>query len=140
MIPSGGIDCDVHPALPGVRTLLPYLEPYWREQVTTRGIDGLDLAAYPAGAPASCRADWRLADGKPGGDRDALARHVLHELGARFAILHCLYGIPALYKRHFSAALATALNDWIAAEWLDPEPRFRASILVAPQDPVASAR
>ena len=34
---AGGIDCDVHPALPGMAALLPYLEPYWREQITVRG-------------------------------------------------------------------------------------------------------
>src|SRR4051795_1621922 len=121
MLPLRGIDCDVHPALPSLRALLPYLEPYWREQVTIRGIDGLDLAASPLNAPASARPDWRLPNAKPGADRDALRRHVLDDLGARFAILHCLYGVPALFNRHFAAALASALNDWIAAEFLGPE-------------------
>src|SRR3954454_23655044 len=96
--PAGAIDCDVHPALPSLRDLLPYLEPYWREQVTLRGIDGLDLAAYPVNAPASARADWRPPHAKPGADRDTLRRHVLDEPGARFAILHCLYGVSALYN------------------------------------------
>ena len=41
----GAIDCDVHPAVPGMRALLPYLEEHWREQVTMRGIDGLDPRA-----------------------------------------------------------------------------------------------
>jgi len=134
-----GIDCDVHPALPDLATLLPYLPPYWREQVTVRGIDGLDLSSYPLGAPVSARADWRIPGGKPGSDLGTLRRHVLDGFGARAAILHCLYGIPALFNRHFASALATALNDWIAAEWLDPEPRFRASIVVAPQDPAGAA-
>jgi len=35
--------------------------------------------------------------------------------------------------------LATALNDWIAAEWLDREERFRASIVVAPHHPEKAA-
>ena len=38
---GGGIDCDVHPALPGLSALLPYLDAYWREQITVRGIGGL---------------------------------------------------------------------------------------------------
>ena len=139
MAPLGGIDCDVHPALPGVPTLLPYLEPYWREQVTNRGIDGFDLSADPPHAPVSARPDWRLPAGKAGSDFATLRRHVLEDFGSRFAILHCLYGIPALFNRHFAAVLATALNDWIAAEWLDREPRFRASIVVAPQHPEAAA-
>jgi predicted TIM-barrel fold metal-dependent hydrolase len=32
------------------------------------------------------------------------------------------------------AALASAINDWQTAEWLDPEPRLRASINVAYED------
>ena len=38
------------------------------------------------------------------------------------------------------AALASAINDWQAAEWLDPEPRLRASINVAYEDGELSAR
>jgi predicted TIM-barrel fold metal-dependent hydrolase len=38
------------------------------------------------------------------------------------------------------AALATAVNDWQVAEWLDPEPRLRASIAVSPEDPISAAR
>ena len=68
------------------------------------------------------------------GDLDALRRHVLDGLGARAAILHCLYGVAGLFNRHLAAALAGALNDWIAAEWLDREERLRASIVVAPQN------
>jgi len=39
------------------------------------------------------------------------------------------------------AALASAINDWQAAEWLDPEPRLRASINVAYEDgPLAATQ
>src|SRR5205814_1138349 len=34
-----------------------------------------------------------------------------------------------------SAALATAVNDWQVAEWLDVDARFRASIAVSTEDP-----
>ena len=44
---AGGIDCDLHPAVPGMAALLPYLDDYWREQVIVRGIDGFDLASFP---------------------------------------------------------------------------------------------
>ena len=41
------IDCDIHPGLEGTRTtLLPYLDDHWKEQVTSRAIDGLDLTSY----------------------------------------------------------------------------------------------
>ena len=38
------------------------------------------------------------------------------------------------------AALASAINDWQVAEWLDPEPRLRASINVAYEDGPLAAR
>ena len=34
-----------------------------------------------------------------------------------------------------SAALCRAVNDWIAAEWLDRDPRLRASMVVPTQNP-----
>ena len=65
-LPAGSIDCDVHVSVPGMAALLPYMSQAWREMITTRGTDGLELASYPTGAPLSCRPDWRPATGKPG--------------------------------------------------------------------------
>ena len=131
-----GIDCDVHPALPGMAALLPYLDETWREQVTLRSIDRLDLICFPPGAAAHGRADWRLHDGsKPGSDLAALQAHVLDAFGTQTAILNCLYGIEGLGNEYLAAALARALNDWIAAEWLDRDKRLRASIIIPTQSP-----
>ena len=65
-VPAGTIDCDVHPALPGMATLMPFLEPYWRETFAFRGIDKLDmsLTGDPRQTPLHARPDWR----QPGGD------------------------------------------------------------------------
>jgi predicted TIM-barrel fold metal-dependent hydrolase len=35
-------------------------------------------------------------------------------------------------------ALATAVNDWQVAEWLDPEPRLRASLTISVENPPAA--
>ena len=129
----GGIDCDVHPALPGMATLLPYLDPYWREQVTVRGIDGLDLSSFPLEMEAHGRSDWRSGDAKPGSSLEKLRTDALDGFGSRLAICNPLYGTMAIYNEHFAAAVARAINQWIAAEWLDSEPRLRASITVAAQ-------
>ncbi len=40
---SEAIDCDVHPSVPSVGVLLPYLEEHWRDHVTYRGFDDLEL-------------------------------------------------------------------------------------------------
>ena len=135
----GGIDCDVHPALPGTVALLPFLDDYWREQITVRGIDGLDLAAFPDRIPANGRPDWRPKTGKPGADLDLLRTQALDGFGTRAAICNPLYGIQAIHNTHFATAMARAMNQWVAAEWLDREPRLRASITIAPQDPDAAA-
>ena len=40
---NGAIDCDLHPALPPTAALLPYLDPYWRDQFANRHIDKYEL-------------------------------------------------------------------------------------------------
>ena len=131
----GAIDCDIHPAVPGMKALLPYLSPHWREQAKVRGIDGLDLSSYPVRVPANARPDWRGAEGKPGSDPAQLIAHALDGFGSRFAICNCLYGIEPLHNADMAAALAGAVNEWLAREWLDRDPRLRASIVIAPQNP-----
>ena len=131
----GPIDCDVHPPTPRMAELLPYLDPHWREVMLGRGIDGLELASYPPGSPLSARPEWRAPDGRPGGDLAMLRREVLDRWGARIAILNCLHGAAAMFSEDMGAALARAVNDWIAAEWLDRDARLRASILVTPRSP-----
>lgn len=129
-----GIDCDVHPALPGMATLLPYLDPYWQEQVTVRGIDGLDLSSFPLRPEAHARSDWRDGDAKPGSSLARLRVDALDAFQSRHAICNPLYGTLAIHNAHFAATVARAINQWIAAEWLDREPRLCASITVAAQN------
>ena len=38
----GLIDCDIHPAVAGLPTLLPYLPEPWREQTVQRGMQDLE--------------------------------------------------------------------------------------------------
>jgi uncharacterized protein len=131
---AGGIDCDIHPALPHTDVLLPYLDDYWREMVPIRTVENLDLASYPPGAPLSGRADWRPPRGKPGSDFAMLKAQALDQFGARFAICNVLYGGPYLPNDDFAAALARGINQWLAKEWLDRDPRLRASIVIAPEN------
>ncbi len=131
----GAIDCDIHPAVPSMRALLPYLDDHWREQVTVRGIDGLDPSSFPPNIAANGRPDWRADGAKPGTSLDLLRTQALDGFGTRLAICNCLYGAAGTYNVDFAAALSRAVNDWLAAEWLDREPRLRASIVIPIQDP-----
>ena len=136
---AGGIDCDLHPAVPNMAALLPYLDEHWREAIVSRGIDGLDLVSYPPGSPVTCRPDWRPDSGKPGTDLDLLRRHALDGFGTRHAIANVVWGGQAIYSEDLAAALCRAVNDWLTHEWLDREPRLRASIVVPWQNPDLAA-
>jgi predicted TIM-barrel fold metal-dependent hydrolase len=131
----GPIDCDLHPAPPAMAQLLPYLAVHWRETIVARGIDGLDLASYPPGAPLSARPDWRAMDAPPGADAATLCRQALDPFGTQIGILSCLHGAIAMYSEDMGAALATAVNDWLVDEWLDRDTRLRASITICMRDP-----
>ena len=131
---AGAIDCDLHPAVPGMNVLLPYLDEYWREMVSVRALDRLNLAltSYPQNAPLSCRPDWKLADGeKPGASLQAMQEHVLDRYQQRFGILNCLYGAQVMHSEDMAAVFCRATNDWIRDEWLSRDPRLRASIVIA---------
>jgi len=128
----GAIDCDVHPAIPSTQVLVPYLDEYWRDIVLMRGLerDNLDIGAYPPGSPLSSRPDWRPANGKPGTDLDLLRRQALDAFDARYAICNVIHGAPVMFSEDLAAALCRAINDWLRAEWLDHDPRLRASIVI----------
>ena len=38
MSETGAIDCDVHPSIPDVNALLPYLDTFWRDSVVDRPV------------------------------------------------------------------------------------------------------
>ena len=58
---AGGVDCDLHRAVPHLTSLLPYMNDYWRDQVTTRGMTDLISQSYPTNSPISARPDWRCS-------------------------------------------------------------------------------
>lgn len=129
------IDCDVHPSVPGLKSLLPYMEPYWADTLVQRGMHELDSISYPNGSPLTARDDWRPEEGKPAATLEQLQSELLDPFGIETAILNCLYGVQLPFSEDMGAAYARAVNDWIATEWLDRDPRFRASILI----PIQSA-
>lgn len=136
---AGAIDCDVHIAVPGTNVLKPYLSDLWREHVTVRGIDDLELMYNMYKSPIACRPDWRENGRKPGTSFDLLQKHVLDGFGARAAICNALWGGAAIYGEDLSAVLCQAVNDWVAKEWLDRDPRVRASISVPLEHPERAA-
>lgn len=138
----GAIDCDVHPALPGTHVLVPYLDEYWRAHIQMRGLDrdNYNASSFPPNAPINARPDWKPGKGFPGSDLATLQAQVLDTFQTRYAICNVLHGAQAIFSEDLSAAFCRAINDWIAAEWLDRDPRLRASIVVPMHSPDLAAK
>ena len=109
---KGAIDCDVHPAVPAIDALLPYLDDLWADHVRERGIESLDNASYPPNSP-SVRHDWRGENGLAATDAKTLARDILDPTENP-------HGDPQLPRRRSVAAqrrfrprATRAVNDWV---------------------------
>jgi uncharacterized protein len=131
---AGAIDCDIHPTVPGMKALAPYLDDFWRDSVEGRGINSLDSIAYPPNAPLTARPDWREKGGLAAAEVASVQRHVFDGFGAGLAILNCIYGVHLVLAEDMAAAFARAVNDWVAKEWLDKDARLRAAIVVPLQN------
>ncbi len=95
---AGGVDCDLHPAVPHLTSLLPYLNDYWRDQVTTRGMTDLVSQSYPVNSPISSRPDWRPAQGKPGSSLEDMKAQALDRFGVSYGIRNPLYGLQVVFS------------------------------------------
>ncbi len=138
--PSGLIDCDIHNVVPSTQALFPYLSAHWREHITNTLFKGPVDSSYPRQAPTTVRPGSTPADGGPAGsDLGLLRNQVLDPLGIEAGILCCAYPIDSLHNPDAAVALARAVNDWQIAEWLDKEPRLRASVVVPSQIPQLAA-
>ncbi len=133
------IDCDIHPSVPDVKALLPYMDAFWQESFVMRGIDGLEVQSYPIGAPITCRPDWRAPGVKPGTNLAAMQDQALTPLGIGAAICNVLYGGQVAVSETMGAAICSAINDWLVEHWLDRDARLRASIVVPAQAPLLAA-
>lgn len=124
---KGAIDCDLHPDTPPVAALLPHLSDHWADAMVERGIESLETANYPPNAPLTVRPDRR---GLLGRGVAGLAGATLDAWGLSAGILNPLPGVHLVFNQDMAVALARALNDWIAQEWLTRDSRVRASIVV----------
>ncbi len=135
------IDCDLHNEVPNIAALYPYLPVFWREHIEGTLFKGPVDKAYPPNAPTSRRPGSEPPDGgPPGSDLATLRAQALDSPGVEIGLLNCAYAVDGLRNPDAAIALARAANDWQIAEWLDKEPRLRASIVVPSQMPAEAAR
>ncbi len=135
------IDCDVHANVPSLETLFAYQEPVWIQWAQERGWRGPPggRLSYPPGATTTARAEWCDGQVTPASDLTMLQRHILDPWQVDHAIVNCYYGVDSLRHPDWAAALARSVNDWLIDQWLDKDPRVRASLVVPARDPVAAA-
>ena len=134
------IDTDIHSSYESSR-LLDFLPEPWRTRYAS-GEQGPGHLGYwnPNGV---MRADAVTPDGERiEKSPKHLARYFFDEYGIEFGILNperSLH-IGLAVDADYSAALVSAINDMLATDWLPADPRYRASITVAPNDPELAAR
>ena len=130
---TGLIDCDIHNT-PAAGALMRYLPQRWREYHQRFGRPEYSGAYYPKASPNAARTDaWPPSGGRPGSDLAFLRAQLLDAWPIEYGILNTLVTIRN-QLRDYDAALAQAFNDWQLAEWLEPEPRLRASLVVPCDD------
>jgi predicted TIM-barrel fold metal-dependent hydrolase len=130
------IDCDIHNAPASNEVLSKYLPARWRRHLETYGARPAHSGGYyPRLHPSAARSDsWPPTGGRPGSDLKFMQEQLLDTWGIEYGVLNPLYGAGGQPNLEYSAALSRALNEWQQAEWLDPEPRLRASIVVPYED------
>src|SRR5439155_6474976 len=100
----------------------------------TFGLRGPGGGAYPRFL------DDRVGTWPPSGRRAASEAAFVRDTfldpeGCAYAILTPLGGGGSLMNLNLSEAWSCAMNDWQVAEWLDFDPRFRASLQIPFEDP-----
>ncbi len=129
------IDCDIHNALPSEEVLHKYLPDRWRKYNQMVGMRGYYGSYYPRIVPNAARRDaWPPSGLPPGSDLSFMQEQLLDSWDIEYGILNCLSGVGGQLNLEYGAALSQAINDWQIDEWLEKEPRLRASITVPYED------
>ena len=128
------IDCDIHNSWRNPDEILPYLPGKWHAMYHECGMFTRAGQATPRSVPYAARKDSWVAGGLPGSDLEVMRRQLLDEFGIEFGVLNCLNAAYGTQNLELIDAVGSALNDWQIAEWLEPEPRLRASLLIPWED------
>jgi uncharacterized protein len=135
----GIIDCDVHQVVKSYQDLRPYMPRVWWDR----------LNAYEATLPLPIfkpvplsRRDAAPGNGlAPGSDPEYAKVDLLDRYNITKAILTgSLLTISAHNNPDYAAAMASAFNDYTLDTWIPTDDRWRASIVVATQDPLLAAK
>jgi len=141
----GVIDCDLHPTIPKIGQIFPYISQEWRRVMEYRK-DALFFTQIPGRQPR-WSATFNQIDaappggGAPGSDPQWMARHYLDQHDIETGILLGIDGsrVDAWSVVDEAAVVASGFNNLMAEEWLPQDRRFRMCMLVSPHDPQLAA-
>jgi hypothetical protein len=134
------IDCDIHNALPSEGALSPYFPERWRRHHEEYGSRGYAGNYYPLANMYAARTDaWPPNGGIPASYQPFLSQQLLDTWGIEYGVLLPLLGTGRQTNLQYAAERSSALNRWLVAEWLEPEPRLRSSIVVPYEAPDLAA-
>ena len=130
------IDCDIHNTAPNADTIGKYLTGRWKRHYEQFGMRYYFSGGYYHRSHASAARDdaWPPNGNIPASDLPFLQEQLLDKWNIDIGILNTLYAAGEQSNRAFGRALAPAINEWIVRDWLEPEPRLRASIVVPYED------
>jgi len=133
------VDGDIHNAAASEQALYPYLSERWREHHRQFGLRAYAGGVYPRANLNAARTDaWPPSGLPPGSDLPFLQQQLLDAWDMEYGICNPIF-INQGPHVEYNAALSRAVNDWQIAEWLEPEPRLRGSIIVPYEDGDLSA-
>ncbi|WML50913.1 amidohydrolase family protein [Neobacillus sp. PS3-12] len=135
----GIIDCDVHQHLNSYEELKPYMPRVWWDRL--KEYNGTFPSLVWRSIPLT-RRDASPEEGKiPGSDPEFAKKHFLDKHNISKAILTgSLLTLSTHPNPDYAAAIATAFNDYTFDKWISSDDRWRASIVVATQDPLLAAK
>jgi predicted TIM-barrel fold metal-dependent hydrolase len=147
----GLIDCDIHPHVPSLDVLSPYMEEAWQKRIGIGKFAGnamkdSNIPAVKFNVPItryqhSFGAMRKDADppngGPPASDPEYLAQHWLDPFNISHAILlgGNAFGLSAYHDADLASAFASAYNDWLYNDWYQKDNRYKLAMVIAPQDP-----
>ncbi|TKB09219.1 MAG: amidohydrolase [Mesorhizobium sp.] len=137
---SAGIaDSDIHPEFKDRYGLHPYLSKRWRDHLDQYGELGFEALAggylYDGYTPLALRRDAWPDEGLPGSDLALMSKQHLDPNNVVFGVLEPMVALGNGGRNlDLSNAMSTAINDWQIAEFVEPEDRLRASVMVMPDD------
>jgi predicted TIM-barrel fold metal-dependent hydrolase len=128
------IDVDIHHQMKSHRELLPYLQEPWKSFIGKNGL-GLPDRGYPSPVGVNRTDCIPPSGGPPASDAEFLIKDHIEPHHIEFGLLtgHVI-NLATIHDPDQAIAVAAAVNEHTAEQWLPKHPSFRGSIVVTGLD------